>query len=171
LELPGLRPIEPGSLLAACVESRRNSVGGRQLNADPLGGVKMSTRLAAFATVFLMFLVTACASFKSAPSNHQPFAIQIDYPAVAVPTVEPEAGVVVEPMIPLGNINTEPPLGWFCGGVVSEPAPRPYGTRWIVRSVSQVSEAPRTEAERYFADWFSHAEEPTIIFHLEGADR
>jgi hypothetical protein len=38
LELPGLRPIERGSSLAACVESHHYSVRGRQLNADPLGG-------------------------------------------------------------------------------------------------------------------------------------
>jgi hypothetical protein len=38
LELPGLRLFEGGSILAASVGSRRDSVSGRQLNADPLGG-------------------------------------------------------------------------------------------------------------------------------------
>jgi hypothetical protein len=40
LELTGLRPIERDSILAASVGSRRYSVSGRQLNADPLGRSK-----------------------------------------------------------------------------------------------------------------------------------
>jgi len=38
LELPGLRPIERDRILAPSVESRRYTVGGRQLNVDALGG-------------------------------------------------------------------------------------------------------------------------------------
>lgn len=38
LELPGLRPFKRDSILAARVGSRRDSVSGRQLNADPLDG-------------------------------------------------------------------------------------------------------------------------------------
>jgi hypothetical protein len=90
-----------------------------------------------------------------------------------MPPLEPEAGVVVEPKIPL-DITTEPPSVWFCGGVLLAETPRPYGTRWIVRSVSSSqasAQAPRTEAERYFAEWLGEIEEPTILFQVESADR
>jgi hypothetical protein len=46
LELPGLVVIERGSILAARVESRRDPVSGRQLNADPLYGMERLRRQA-----------------------------------------------------------------------------------------------------------------------------
>ena len=41
MELTGLRRIPRDSILAASVDTRRNTVSGRQLNADPLGRMKM----------------------------------------------------------------------------------------------------------------------------------
>jgi hypothetical protein len=43
-DLPGLRRFHGGSILAACVGSRRDPVGGRQQSADPLGRAKGNAR-------------------------------------------------------------------------------------------------------------------------------
>jgi len=130
----------------------------------------MSWYLAALAVISLVD--SACASFTHASGDRfRPPAIQVDYPDIAMPTVDFIPSGVPEPTLAL-QISTEPPTGPFCEGLILPEPLRPYGTTWRVRSISspQTSErASLTEAERFFADWYGGPEQPMVVFHLKAA--
>src|SRR5437773_300088 len=89
-------------------------------------------------------LLLACASATTPPIHFsQAPAIQVNYPEVAMPFIEGEAGVISEPPVPL--TIPDAPAAFMCGGLIlPEAAPAPaHSTTWRVRSITN------TQAELY----------------------
>jgi hypothetical protein len=115
-------------------------------------------------------LLIACASSPERTAHLQSPTIEIDYPAVAMPTLDFEPQVIPSPEVPIRVPDAPASAELFQCHITFVDAPEAVGTAWRIHSISSTRPSVRTaltEQERFFANWYPDLRQPTVFFHVE----